>query len=440
MSEFDVGLLGFVTDLTYEEVPGEVRQRLRLLLLDLMAVSAAGRPAPAARIATDTAAVLFGGDAATAWLDGTPMSVAGAAFANGVLANVLDHDDGHPLTKGHPGAVVIPAAAAVAQAVRATAEEFLLAVLIGYEVAIRAGIEQHARRPQYHGSGSWGALGAAAAAARLLKLGPDLTRQALGLAEYHAPISLIMRSVAEPAMTKDAIAWGAHTGVTAAYLARAGFTGTESEFGAAGERDWGARWHVLDLYVKPYPCCRWAQPAVRAASDLIAGTGPLRPELVRSVEIRTFAAAAALAGRPPRSTEEAQYSLRWPVACLLAHGRFGVPQVLGGFDDPATLEMMQRIQVVVDPVLSERFPGERLSSVSVGLTDGTVRAGSPVTARGDVGDPAWDDLVREKAVRYLGAFPEADIDRPAVGTWLATASLIEALAAPYETHEVKESR
>jgi 2-methylcitrate dehydratase PrpD len=435
MSDYDTGLVEFVTDLTYAQVPPVVRQRLRLLLLDLMAVSVAGRPAPAAQIAVNTAATLFGGDAASAWLDGTRMSVAGAAFANGVLANVLDHDDGHTLTKGHPGAVVIPAAAAVAEAVQATAEEFLLAVLIGYEVAIRAGIEQHAHRAEYHGSGSWGALGAAAAAARLLKLSPEVTRQALGLAEYHAPMALIMRSVAEPAMTKDGIAWGAHTGVTAAYLAQAGFTGTESEFGISGERDWGSRWQVLELYVKPYPCCRWAQPAVRGAGEMIAGTGPLRPEAVHSVEIRTFAAAAALAGRPPSTTEEAQYSLRWPVACLLAHGRFGVPEVLGGFDDPAALEMMQRIRVVVDPALTERFPAERLTSVSIELADGTVRTGAPVPARGDAGDPDWDDLVLEKAVRHLGALPEADVDRPALGNWFPQTSLITALATPYELKE-----
>ena len=54
--------------------------------------------------------------------DGRRLSASGAAWANGVLANVLDFDDGHRLTKGHPGAVVIPAALAAAQRADATAD------------------------------------------------------------------------------------------------------------------------------------------------------------------------------------------------------------------------------------------------------------------------------------------------------------------------------
>jgi len=83
------------------------------------------------------------------------LSPAAAAWANGVLANVLDLDDGHSLTKGHPGAVVIPAAIAVAEHVQASANEALAAIAVGYEVAVRAAIAQHDRSPQYHGTGSW---------------------------------------------------------------------------------------------------------------------------------------------------------------------------------------------------------------------------------------------------------------------------------------------
>jgi len=98
----------FVTGLTWAELPEAVRRKVGFLLLDLLAVMVAGRPAPAARIAADYASVAHGGDAATSLLDGRRLSGPGAALANGVLANVLDNDDGHRLTKGHPGAVVIP--------------------------------------------------------------------------------------------------------------------------------------------------------------------------------------------------------------------------------------------------------------------------------------------------------------------------------------------
>ena len=103
------------------------------------------------------------------------------------------------------------------------ADQLLEAVVVGYEVAIRAGIALHARDPAYHASGAWGAVGAAAAAARLL-VSTGATISALGLAEYHAPIAPMMRSCAEPEMTKDACAWGASVGVSSALLAARGFT------------------------------------------------------------------------------------------------------------------------------------------------------------------------------------------------------------------------
>ena len=125
---------------------------------------------------------------------------------------------------------MIPGALAVAQRVDATPTQLLEAIVVGYEVSIRAGIALHERDPAYHASGAWGAVGVAAASARLLGLDQSATISALGLAEYHAPIAPMMRSCAEPKMTKDACAWGATVGVESALLAARGFTAVRGEF------------------------------------------------------------------------------------------------------------------------------------------------------------------------------------------------------------------
>ena len=401
----------FVTGASWPDFPEQVRRKVGWLILDLLAVMVAGRPAPAAGIAADYASVAHGGDAATSLLDGRRLSVPGAALANGVLANVLDHDDGHRLTKGHPGAVVIPAALAVAEETGASFEEFLTAVVIGYEIAIRAGIRQHDRWPMYHGSGSWGAIGAAAAAARLLRLDPVRFAHALGLAEYHGPMALIMRTVAEPAMAKDGIGWGAMAGVSSAMLAQRGFTGTGSEF-LAGKPldDLGVRFELLDLYVKPYPCCRWTQPAIEAAKTVRRQIGAAP---VAAVTIRTFAAAAGLARCRPRTTEEAQYNLLWPVAATLAHGDFDVAMVLGDFGDQAAAALMDRIGVTVAPEFTAAFPGRRLTEVTVSLADGRELSSGVTEAAGEPGDDRWEQVVRDKVGRVLGPCPrELNQDPP----------------------------
>jgi len=139
-----------------------------------------------------------------------------------------------------------------------------------------------------------------------------------------------MRSVADPAMTKDACGWGAMVGTSSALLAAGGYTANESAIMDSlveeGAR-LGRRWRVTDMYVKAYPCCRWSQPAIAAALS-VRSMHSIDPERIASVSVRTFAAAAALSRRPPTTTEEAQYSLVWPVSCALACGEFGGAQVL----------------------------------------------------------------------------------------------------------------
>jgi len=391
----DKAVIEFVTGLSLGDLPVATRERLALLLADMAAVCTAGRPAPACAMAADYAAAVHPGSEGTLLVDGRRVGAAGAAFANGVLANVLDFDDGHRLTKGHPGAVVIPATLAVAQRVNASVTQWFEAVVVGYEVAIRAGIALHDRDPSYHASGAWGGVGAAVAAARLLALDGPATLAAAGLAEYHAPIGHIMRSCAEPQMTKDACAWGASVGVSSALLAAQGFTSVRAEFLDSELDDLGRRWRLEELYIKAYPCCRWSQGAIVAALQATGGRS-LAPGDVRRVTVRTFAAADGLAKVVPETTEEAQYSVMWPVACALARGRFGVAEVLGPFTDREIGVMFDRVEIEVDPALTAQFPHRRLTAVEIELTDGERLAAGPLEAAGEPDDPGLPAVVRSK--------------------------------------------
>ncbi|TIC81921.1 MmgE/PrpD family protein [Nocardioides sp. GY 10127] len=411
-------LLDLVTDLRWADVPAHVRRHVDTLTTDLAAVCRAGVDAPATAIAARVARATMPGEDAVLLGTGERCSVLGAAFANAVLANVLDQDDGHPLVKGHPGAVVVPAALAVGQLVDATPDRLAAAILVGYEVGIAAAVRQHERWPLYHGSGSWGAVAAASAAASLLGLDRRTVSHAWGLAEYHGPVALVMRSVAQPAMTKDGIGWGAHAGVAAALLAAEGFTATPSQL----EQDpvpASARtepWQVLRTYLKPWPCCRWAQPGIAAALEVATQAGPLRADDVESLEITTFAAAAELQATPPADTEQAQYNVVWPVLWALLTGDYPVAAALGGFDDPALRSLAGRTTVRTDEVLTAQFPARRRTRVEVRLRDGRTLAAGPVTSPGDPGDPGWAGVAQRKAAAAWGDAPPP---RPVAGAGLA---------------------
>jgi 2-methylcitrate dehydratase PrpD len=433
----DERLLSFIHTASLAELPAGVQRRLRVHVADVATVCVAGRVTSTARVALDHAHAVYGGSEATSLLDSSRAGTVGAAFANGVLANALDFDDGHRLTKGHPGAVVIPALLALAQQLDSSYDEFLAAALVGYEVAIRAGIELHARDDAYHASGAWGAVGVAAAAARMLGLDAERTMAAIGLAEYHAPIARIMRCCADPAMTKDACAWGAALGIESALLAMRGFTSTRAEFLDGPFDDLGERFRIEELYIKAYPCCRWSQGAIAAALEARA-RGRVEPAAVEQVTVRTFGAADGLFSGVPTSTEEAQYSLTWPVACAVARGRFSPADALANFDDPVAGDLVGRVRIEIAPELDAEFPARRLTSVELGLRDGTVLGAGPLEAPGEPDDPDLVALVVAKFREHVdpdrdlsAAVPDgglAGLDAPRLLTLMCQSILAPAVA------------
>lgn len=395
---------GFTTSLTWEEVPADVRKRTLWLSIDARACMEAGQRLRGPKIMADFVAQSFGTGSARSFLDGRLTSAPGAALVNGTLMNSLDLDDGHPVAKGHPGGVVIPAALAVADMVNAGPEDLAAAIVVGYEVAVRAAVHQQSWLENYHSSGSWGAIGAAAAACRLLRLDRRSTEHALGLAEYHAPLDLVMYAVADPAMSKDAMGWGAHVGVSSALLAEAGFTSTGSTFLAVAA-DHGLRetWEIRRLYVKQYPCCRWVHPALDSAHDLLDSLSrqALHPDEVDRVEVHIFDTATKLSADVPRSSEEAQFNFPWPIASMLATGRFDVQSVTTDLDNEEILGMFTKIHAVVDPELSGEFPETRRSRVKVTLHDGKTVSAPLRSAKGDAEDPEWEKIIATKSADYI---------------------------------------
>jgi 2-methylcitrate dehydratase PrpD len=191
-----VDISAFVRGIAFRDFPSDVVEQSRRCLLDLIGVAAAGSRTPAAAIANDyTASQLCGSDRdARILFDGRRAGLAGAAFAGASTIDAFDAHDGHPLTKGHAGAAILPALLAVIDGARSgepaakvDGREFLTCLVLGYEIATRAGIALHATVSDYHCSGAWNALGCAAITARLLALDGSQIRHALGVAEYFGP-------------------------------------------------------------------------------------------------------------------------------------------------------------------------------------------------------------------------------------------------------------
>jgi len=399
-----MGSVEFMHKTRWQDLPGPVRNQARRCLLDTIGAALGGRRTALSRIVHDFAAAAFGGAGATLWLDGRAVSPPGAALANGMTIDSLDIHDGYLAVKGHAGAAVVPAALAIVPVDRGqpvSGQELLTTLVIGYEIALRAGVALHATACDYHTSGAWNALGCAAMTARRLMLDTIQTRHALGIAEYHGPRSQMMRCIDHPTMLKDGSGWGAMTGVSAAMLAAAGFTGAPAVTVEAPEAaviwaDLGTRWRIVEQFFKPYAVCRWAQPAIAGALAL-QRDHELSLSAIERIEVSTFHQATRLACRRPTTTEEAQYSLPFPVAAALVHGQLGLAQLDGaGLRSPDVLRLADRIDLVDDPALSTRFPAERVARVRIETTAGVILDSGEVTAPWDAGCPPADQELIEK--------------------------------------------
>lgn len=382
-------VLDFIQGLQITDLPSQVRHQGKRCLLDTLGALLAGTATPVARMMADFALSHLPGKQGTILVSGQRASPVGASLANGYAANALDIDDGYRLVKGHPGSCLLPVLLAAAEAAYRSPDgpELLTALIVGYEIAIRVGLIRDATTSVYHTSGSWGAVGGAALAGRLLDLDRTALREALGTAEYHGPIGAIMKGVAKPCMAKDTVGWGAMIAVSSVLMAQGGFTAAHPCFDEVPEAAWidelGSDYRFLNLYFKPYCACRWAQSAI-AGTLKVVRENSLALDVITAIRIITFKNAAALSRVHPTDTEHAQYNLSYPVAAALMDGEVSPTQVLPPrIFDRDLLRLADMIQVEVSSKFETAFPKKTIAEVQIETRDGRVLSSGPI-------EPKWE--------------------------------------------------
>lgn len=394
----------FIKSLKIEDIPPEVVRKAKICLLDLLGASLGGAKAKGAKILFDFASQEIDGvKEATVIKTNEKLSCAAASLINGFILNALDIDDGYRKVKGHPGAAVFPTVLAISEKMKVTGRQFLEALIISYEIAIRAGEILHSHYGFYHGSGSWGAIGAAAGAARLLGLYEIEIKNALGIAESYAPLVPEMRSVKYPSMApKDGIPWGAMVGTSAAFLAQRGFTGSPSLL-ADSERNndvftLGKEYRIMKIYFKQYPCCRWAHPAIDGLLKILKKEDFTYQEISKII-IKTFSEAVHLCPDPPTNLEEAEYNVRYPVAMAAICGKFGPNQLEEKyFNNKEVNKLMKKIYIFKDNEMEEKFPEQCLAKIRIITKKGKEYNSGVVSAKGDWNDPLSEHQLENKFI------------------------------------------
>lgn len=204
-------------------------------------------------------------------------------------------------------------------------------------------------------------------------------------------------------MNKDGVPFGVMTGVLAVLDTMCGFTGNKHILEADEYRhyldDLGQKYQVMDLYFKPYPCCRWAHPAIDACIELMQEHNISSGD-IKSVTIHTFKRATMLSKIVPKTADEAQYNIAYPVASAIIYGDFGFTQVLEeNLNDAAVIDMMNRLEFKIDDNLDARFPAERICRAEIETKDGHCYTSSKCEPRGEAKENIGIDWLSDKFYR-----------------------------------------
>lgn len=387
------GLAAFVSGLRYEAIPAPVRERAKLLMLDALGCALYGADLPWCRLLQQTLARLDETRRCAVW--GTPLALSAphAALVNGTAVQGFELDDVHRAGVLHVGAVVLPALLAVAEVKGGiSGREFLAAALTGYETGPRVGLcmgPEHIGQG-WHSGATVGVFAAAAAAARALALDAERTVHALGLAGTQAAG---LMAAQYGAMVKRMHAGrAAQSGLYAALLAEAGFTGIvnvfEAEYGGfcttfSRSRDrfrleeltaaLGETWQTMGVALKFYACVGSNHTTLDALREMRAER-PFRAEEVEAVVVHGSQVTIDHVGWKyrPAGLTAAQLNLPYCVATYLLEGDCFVDQFTEDkVADPARMALAERVSVRHDPEITARGAKFRhMVRVEVKLADG----------------------------------------------------------------------
>ena len=420
-------LAEFVAEADLSRVPGEVLQRATHHVLDTVGVGLAAHSDTGVERALAIAAC-YGTSGARIWGGSRACALPGAVLVNAFLAHVLDYDDWDP-SGGHPSCTAASAALSVGEARHATGRAVLEAYLMGVELTGRVMAAcPNARARGWHATPLFGAIGAAAASARLLRLNPRQTAIALGLGATLA--CGLVRQIGTSGKALQ-VGYCAHNGVHAALLAQAGFDGDvqlfdgrdsffDVYFGPDSSRPesmldaLGERWFITDpgMGLKPYPCSFPQFWAAYGIQSLMKEHG-LAPDQVARVEVRCSPIQFKEHNEPaPQTGLRAKFSLNYVSAASLAFSRL----TRDAFTDervrePRMRKALEKVVLVPDTEISTDWT-KIYNVVTLELHGGrrlTKRVDHPL---GHPRNPMSGGEVREKfRDNACIVFDEARIDR-----------------------------
>jgi 2-methylcitrate dehydratase PrpD len=399
-------LAEFVARLRYEDLPQAVVDQACRILVDTVgcAISAWAEDPAKARIALEIAR-LYGSDngASVIGIAGVKSQPAFAALANGILVNAADNDDTHKRALLHTGSVVVPPGLALAQTERLSGRDLILALVAGYEVAVRVGMAVMPTHYRFwHSTATNGTFGAAASAAKALKLDADGVQRALGLAGTQAAgLNTFFES---GDMTKSIHPGkAAFNGILSAQLAQLGATSPPSilehpkGYLNAYSTDpkpqklvdgLGTSWEILQNGFKYFPTILASHSPIQATLAIVQKHA-IDPAQIARITNETYNTVKThFSNKDVSTVMAARVSVPYCIAIAAIDGKLTQAQFSPArINDPVVRQVLANTEVIADAELNKLYPDKFPARVTITLKNGTSFQETVLFPKGDPQDP-----------------------------------------------------
>ena len=406
----------YATSLRYTDLPPSVIERAKQLVLDQLACQVGVSSKPWLKLAATYVIGLGGNPDATIVGSSQRTNAENAAFVNGAFGHGFEVDDAYPPGLIHPGAVIVPAALAAAEREGRSGREFLLAVIIGYDVMGRVGCALSPTQLYrgFHPTSAAGPIGAAAAVGRLIGLDQSQMVNALAISASHCGgLTECYKSGGEIKRYHSGIA--AAAGIRSAGLARLGLTGPSTVLeGPLGIRamcddfkpealvDGLGAWHLVDrVWIKKY-CNNGMLHAPLDALQAIQSRRRFGVDDVQRIVVGSNRHAINEVGSiaVPKDVFGLQFSIAHALAMHLVYGDTGLRHyVEATLHDRQLADVAKRVSIETDSEIDRLFPQKVGGKVRLEFHDGSTECETVEDARGTPGNPMSSGELRDKIHR-----------------------------------------
>lgn len=391
-----LNLCRFISETEPASIPDAVILHAKLVLLDTYGVILAGSASPEvqrfvqrmSRRVSDQAGATCPGRAG----DFDPLV---AALLNGMAGSTLEYEEGNSRAMGHPAIQIVPAITAAAESAGLSGSRLLKGVICGYETACR--VSRASRlRSGLHPTGTWGVIGAALGVGTLYGRDPKALRKIANIAASYAISPYVKNAFVGKNISCTFAGMVNHAGLTANLFYDSGLLADSDSFETTFSRfvsdqlaperlteDVGCGFAISGNYFKPYPTCRFTQPALDALRLLLSNQ-LIDPEQVEEITVYSFKPAVHVACDTPPNVDALRFSIPYLLGVMLTRGRVDMetlkPSVL---EDQRVTALAGKVKLVFEPEYEKLRPRRNPARIRLRLKTGVEFVEEVMNGRGD---------------------------------------------------------